>query len=151
MLLTSSYIWMDTNSSKNFSNTVWCFELFLFSTFFWSWLRYLSPAVIRGHLPLLSPRAPSNWLSRAFIVFICLCYPSPFVFLAFLILGSPYPGWLSAPEENAGFNRQDCDHFSAIFRVSKNSTFLWATIWLLPSVFNYWESLALCSVIIITI
>jgi hypothetical protein len=42
----------------------------------------------------------------------------------FLILGLAYPRGLSAPNENAGFDRQGCDNSSTIFRASKNPTFL---------------------------
>jgi hypothetical protein len=39
----------------------------------WTWFRYLSPAIFRGHLSLLSPRVPSDRLARGFIAFTCLC------------------------------------------------------------------------------
>jgi hypothetical protein len=55
----------------------------------------------------------------------------------FLILGSAHPQKRPAPEENVGFHRQGCDHFSTIFHASKNPAFLRAMIWLISFCFLF--------------
>jgi hypothetical protein len=106
----------------------------------WISFRNLSSAVIRGHLPL-----PSPWFTfirpvRGFIAHFPLCIPPPssswrFKRGMFLILGWRYPRRFSGPAENAEFDRQVRDHFSTIFRASKNPIFVWVVIWLISSCF----------------
>jgi hypothetical protein len=141
MFLASSSIWMDSNSFKDFSNTVWCLELFLFSVLFELgsdiWVLLLS--VIIFHRPL-SGLHPIGWLGALlFSLVSILSYSLRFLGVLrrrmLLISGSAYPQGLSSPKENARFDGQSCEHFSTIFGASKNSPFLWIMIWVIPSVF----------------
>jgi hypothetical protein len=52
-----------------------------------------------------------------------------------LISGLAYSRLLSAPKENAGFDRQGSHHCSTTFLASKNPTFRWAVIWFISFCF----------------
>jgi hypothetical protein len=135
--LTSSSIWMDSNPSNYFSSAVWSLELFLFSVLFELgsdiWVLLLSVFIFYCNLPGFHAL---GWFGDLLLSLVSILSYSLLLLGVlrrgkFLILGSAYPRVLSAPKENAGFDCQGCGHFSTIFRASKNSTFLWAMIWLI--------------------
>jgi hypothetical protein len=132
--LTSSSMWMDSNSSglkscpfsRSCSNLVQIFE-----SCCCPWLSSIA----------LSPGfQPIGWLGALLLSLVSIL-PLSLRLLGvlrrgkFLILGSAYPRVLSAPKEDAGFDRQGCDNFSTIFRASRNPTFRWAMILLISFCF----------------
>jgi hypothetical protein len=70
---------MDSNSSRDFSNTVWSFELLNFSMLFglgsdyccYRWSSFISPGSIQ------------SFVSGLYCFHLSLRYPTPFVFLTF--------------------------------------------------------------------
>jgi hypothetical protein len=140
-LLTSSSIWMISNWSRDFSNTGWSLELFLFSVLFELgsdiWVLLLSALLFHCPLPGFHP---IGWLRALLHSLVSILFHSLRLLGVsrkgkFLVLASAYPWVQASSKENAGFDCQSCDHFSTSFRASKNPTFRWAIIWLISSCF----------------
>jgi hypothetical protein len=123
---------------NDFSNTVWSFELFHFSTLH----------LLHGFYPISWFGALLHWLVSMLSHSLRLLGILRIGKL--LILGSTYPWRFSAPKENTGFDARVVTIFQQFFLLPKIWHFYKPWFGWFPSVFNYLPSFAVCSVITIT-